>query len=46
MPPEPLLSPEDIDALMRGPVKERPAIIVLGDEDVFGFTPAPSASGN
>lgn len=29
-----------IDALMAGPPKERPAITVLGDEAVFGITPA------
>ena len=29
-----------IEALMRQPVKEPPSIIVVGDEDVFGITPA------
>ena len=29
-----------IDALMAGPPKELPAIIVFGDEAVFGITPA------
>jgi hypothetical protein len=30
-----------IDRLMAGPVKERPAIVVFGDDDLVGFTPAP-----
>ena len=32
-----------IEALMRQPVKERPAITVVGDDDVFAITPAPPA---
>ena len=39
----PLLSREEIDALMREPVKDWPAVIVVGDDDVVGFTPAPAA---
>lgn len=31
-----------IEALMREPVKEPPSIIVVGDDDVFGITPAPA----
>lgn len=40
----PLLSSEEIDFLMSGPVKERPSIILVGDEDMVGFTPAPPAT--
>lgn len=39
-PARPLLSPEEIETLMHGPVAERPTITVLGDDDVVGFTPA------
>lgn len=35
-----------IDQLMAGPIKERPKIIVLGDDDVFGINPAPVKSSN
>lgn len=38
---EPLLRPEEIEALMQGPVARQPSVVVLGDEDVVGFTPAP-----
>jgi hypothetical protein len=31
----------EIDALMAGPIPPRPAVIVVGDDDVAGFTPAP-----
>jgi hypothetical protein len=31
-----------IDALMAQPIKGRPAVIVVGDPDVTGFTPAPA----
>jgi hypothetical protein len=42
-PPErPFLSADEIDALMRAPVKPRPSVIVVGDDDVVGFTPAPA----
>ena len=30
-----------IDALMSGPPKSRPSIIVVGDDAVSGITPAP-----
>ncbi|MBS0360178.1 MAG: hypothetical protein JSR98_02260 [Proteobacteria bacterium] len=36
----PLLSREEIEALMQGPVKDWPSVIVVGDDDVVGFTPA------
>ena len=29
----------EIDALMAGPVRDRPAITVVGDDDVFGVYP-------
>ena len=29
-----------IDALMRQPPKDLPSIVVVGDDDVFGITPA------
>lgn len=29
-----------IDALMAQPIKSRPAVLVFGDDDVHGFTPA------
>ena len=32
----------EIDALMTGPVRKMPSIIVVGDDDVIGFTPAPA----
>jgi hypothetical protein len=32
-----------IEALMRQPVKLPPAIIVVGDDDIFGITPASGA---
>jgi len=38
------LDPElarEIDALMSGRVPPRPTVIVIGDDDVMGFTPAP-----
>jgi hypothetical protein len=38
------LDPElarEIDALMSGRVPPRPTVIVVGDDDVIGFTPAP-----
>jgi hypothetical protein len=34
------MSVDDIDTLMKGPLKEPPSIIVVGDDDVIGFTPA------
>jgi hypothetical protein len=34
------LTQQAIEALMREPVKEPPSIIVVGDDDVFGITPA------
>ncbi|HEY3947719.1 hypothetical protein [Phenylobacterium sp.] len=37
----PLLSEAEINALMRQPVRSRPAVTVVGDEVVSGFTPAP-----
>jgi len=37
IPPEAL---EEIDELMALPIKKPPAIIVFGDDDVVGFTPA------
>lgn len=30
-----------IDILMAQPIKTRPAVLVFGDDDVHGFTPAP-----
>ncbi len=35
-----------IDDLMAQPIKSRPAVLVFGDDDVHGFTPAarPRAS--
>jgi hypothetical protein len=33
-----------IDALMAQPIKGRPAVIVVGDPDVIGFTPAKADS--
>ena len=43
MPPleQPLLSEDEIDALMKGPVRKMPSIVVVGDDDVIGYTPAP-----
>jgi len=32
---------DEIDDLMRRPVKGLPSIVVLGDESVFGITPFP-----
>ncbi len=37
MPPEAL---DEIEELMALPIKKPPAIILFGDEDVVGFTPA------
>jgi hypothetical protein len=37
---DPVALARQIDALMAGPTAERPSIIVLGDEAVFGITPA------
>ena len=37
--PEVLARAQTIDALMAGPIKNRPAVIVLGDDAVTGFTP-------
>jgi hypothetical protein len=34
----------DIDALMAGPVKEAPKILVFGDEAVVGINPAPPSN--
>ncbi|HZZ70232.1 MAG TPA: hypothetical protein VFE18_18835 [Phenylobacterium sp.] len=34
-----MLTPEDIDFLMRQPVKQRPTVTIVGDEDVTGFNP-------
>jgi hypothetical protein len=36
---EPELTAQDIDALMSGPIKDWPSIIVVGDEDVVGYNP-------
>ncbi|WP_293369754.1 hypothetical protein [Phenylobacterium sp.] len=36
---------KEIDALMAGPVPPRPTVIVVGDEDIIGFTPAPGWKG-
>lgn len=33
------LRPEDIDALMRAPVKDQPSVMVFGDDAVSGFDP-------
>ena len=33
-----------IDELMSGPVKPFPQVIVVGDDAVSGFTPAPARS--
>jgi hypothetical protein len=35
-----------IDQLMAGPIKQRPKISVLGDDDVVGINPAPAAPSN
>lgn len=35
----PLLTPEEIEALMAGPVRDWPSVIVVGDEDVTGYDP-------
>jgi hypothetical protein len=42
---EAVLTAEEIELLMRGPVKDWPSIIIMGDEDVVGFNPPrpPSA---
>jgi len=34
---------QTIDAMMAGPIKTRPAVIVLGDDAVTGFTPIEAA---
>jgi hypothetical protein len=31
----------EIDVLMAGPIRPRPAVIVVGDDVVASFTPAP-----
>ena len=36
---EPVLTAQEIELLMSGPVKDWPSIIILGDEDVVGFNP-------
>jgi len=36
------MSVDEIDTLMKRPLKKMPSIIVVGDDDVFGFTPAPN----
>jgi hypothetical protein len=36
---EPVLTAQEIEALMSGPVKDWPSIIILGDDDVVGFNP-------
>jgi hypothetical protein len=39
------LKPEiarEIDALMAGPVRPRPSVIVVGDDVVASFTPPPA----
>jgi hypothetical protein len=36
---EPVLTAEEIELLMSGPVKDWPWVIVVGDEDVVGFNP-------
>ena len=47
LPPEAPAEPVDpelarqIEDLMRQPVKGRPPITVIGDDDVFAITPAP-----
>lgn len=43
------LDPEivrEIDALMAGPIAARPAVIVVGDDDVISFTPASPVAPN
>jgi hypothetical protein len=40
----PLLTAEEIELLMSGPVKDWPSIIVVGDEDVVGYNPPRLAS--
>jgi hypothetical protein len=35
----------EIDAMMSGPVPPRPTVIVVGDDDIIGFTPAPGWKG-
>ena len=50
---EAVLTAEEIELLMSGPVKDWPSIIIMGDEDVVGFNPprphvadgAPEAGG-
>lgn len=42
--PEALWRAELIDTLMAGPVRDRPAVTILGDDAVTGFTPLPAAS--
>jgi hypothetical protein len=34
-----VLTAQEIDLLMSGPVKDWPSIIIVGDEDVEGFNP-------
>lgn len=36
---------DQIEALMAAPVSPPPAVIVVGDDDVAGFTPASRRSG-
>ncbi len=39
VPARPVLTADEIDLLMSGPVKDWPSIIVVGDEDVVGYNP-------
>jgi hypothetical protein len=42
-----VLTAEEIELLMRGPVKDWPSIIIMGDEDVVGFNPPrPQSTGS
>jgi hypothetical protein len=43
---EAVLTAEEIELLMSGPVKDWPSIIIMGDEDVVGFNPPrPQSAG-
>jgi hypothetical protein len=43
---EPVLTAQEIEQLMSGPIKDWPSIIVMGDEDVVGYNPPrPHPSG-
>jgi hypothetical protein len=34
-----MLTADEIERLMSGPIKDWPSIIILGDDDVVGFSP-------